>query len=357
MSLLTDTGFLHRIQGRLPLFRQTGQNLYNFRCPLCGDSESKPNVKRGYLYKNGDKDALSFKCHRCNEAMGFHTLLKRLDLEVYKEYNLESMKEYRGQQPNRQPKKPKPKLEITYKGNNKLSQFKKPDKYLSNLTSIKDLGSEHTAYQYLQSRLISEAWFTELYYTDDFVSYINAIIPGKLKTHFEDKRIIIPLRDTDGSVFGVQGRSINPDIEKRFRFFTIIFDTEIGHKVFGLDRLDTENPIVVVEGPFDSLFINNAIAVCGSSMSAVAEALEQFDTKKIYVLDNEPRNKNIVKMMKGLLDKGNSIVIIDDPAYYGKDINDMIKDGMTKDTVYELLMSNSFSGIRGLLKLNHWSRT
>ena len=356
MSLLTDLSFLHRIQHMLPLFKQTGNNLYNCRCPLCGDSKTKPNVKRGYLYKNNTKDALSYKCHRCNEAMSFHFLLKTLDPALYKEYNMESMKAHRHTASKRQKKKPKPQLEITYTKNDKLKRFNTTNKYLSSLTAIKDLDNEHPAYEYLKERLINEDWFTELYYTDDFVGFINSIIPKKFKTHFVDKRIIIPLRDSDGSVFGIQGRSVDPEVEKRFRFFTIIFDEEIGHKIFGLDRLDTTKPIFVVEGPFDSLFIENSIAVCGSSMSAVAEALGRFDTKKIYVLDNEPRNKNIVKMMKGLLDKGNSIVIINDPAYYGKDINDMIKDGMNETQVRELLVNNSFTAIRGLLKLKQWSR-
>ena len=37
-------------------------------------------------------------------------------------------------------------------------------------------------------------------------------------------------------------------------------------KIYGLDTVDTSKDIYVTEGPFDSTFLGNAIAMCGSDV-------------------------------------------------------------------------------------------
>ena len=49
------------------------------------------------------------------------------------------------------------------------------------------------------------------------------------------------------------------------RYITIMLD-EDSPKVFGLDRVNETEPIYIVEGPFDSLFLDNSIAMAGVTL-------------------------------------------------------------------------------------------
>jgi len=320
---------------------------YNFRCPICGDSETNKSKKRGYIFKHNKRDALYYKCYNCNVTMSFSSLLKKIDKKVYKEYVIKNMQHYKSRPSTRQ--KPKNKIQnIKYESNPNLIKFK-TDKYLKGLIKISDLRPEHIARKTLSDRLIPESSFSELYYSDDFMCHVNKFIPNKFKKPFKEQRLIIPLKTADGITFGMQGRSLNPNVEKRYRYMTIIFDESIGHKCFGVNKIKKDKPITVVEGPLDSLFLNNSIAACGSSINTAPA--------DVYMLDNEPRNKVICGIMNSLLNNNKSVVIIEDEKFIGLDINDMILKGLIKaGEIEEFVKQNTYAGMTGLMKLKHWRK-
>jgi len=354
MTVLIDSEFLSRISYNLHLFKRVATDTYNFRCPLCGDSKTKSGVKRAYLFKNSKRDSLSFKCHRCTETMGFNQFLKRIDETLHKEYIFANVN-YNRVVPKKIIKTSVVvEKEIVYKSTDRLQKLKNKvksknatDKYYTGLTSIYNLDDQHEAKKYLVNRKINGDMLKHFYFCEDFVKYVNIVSPGKLKKTWKEGRLIIPLINSAGEMFGFQGRSLDPNVEKAYRYLTIIFNSEY-LKTFGLDRIDTKAKTYIVEGPFDSMFIDNCLAACGASIDTISA--------DVYILDNEPRNKNIVNIMKKLLTRGKSIVILDPIRYSHMDINDMIQSGMTKTQVKTLIEENTYNGLQGHIKLKQWSK-
>jgi hypothetical protein len=124
-------------------------------------------------------------------------------------------------------------------------------------------------------------------------------------------------------------------------------------KLFGLHRMRRSDPIYVLEGQFDSYFLPNAIASGDSNLSGAADTLENCDCVLVY--DNEPRNKDIVKQIERSVDKGYKICLFPDTVN-GKDVNDMIQNGLTMDEIKAIIDSNTFSGLTAKLKFTHWKR-
>ena len=88
---LVDSKFIGLVSSRLTKFKRVKPNLYNFRCPICGDSKIHKNKARGYLYQV--KVNTNFKCHNCGASMSFNNFLKEIDLVLHKQYTMEKFKE------------------------------------------------------------------------------------------------------------------------------------------------------------------------------------------------------------------------------------------------------------------------
>ena len=88
---LVDSKYIGMISSRLQKFKRVKDNLYNFRCPICGDSQKNKNKTRGYIYQV--KNNTNFKCHNCGASMSFNNLLKEIDVSLHKQYTLEKFKE------------------------------------------------------------------------------------------------------------------------------------------------------------------------------------------------------------------------------------------------------------------------
>ena len=205
------------------------------------------------------------------------------------------------------------------------------------LPSAFDVGiSKH----YLHNRAIFEGKF---YYAENFQEFVNTLKPGSFtNTKYGEERIVIPLI-RDGKLIGIQGRSLSSNPVK---YLTIMLrDDEL--KVYGLDRIDKENPVYVTEGPFDSTFLSNAIAMCGSDVD-----LSSLDYQFIYVYDNEPRNQQIVDRISKQIEHGERVVIWPSNIR-DKDINDMILSG---HNVKDMVESNTYQGLEAKLKFTTWKR-
>ena len=178
-----------------------------------------------------------------------------------------------------------------------------------------------------------------VYFTDRFDE-----LSRYAETPVADKeRLILPFFDEDGNLFGMQGRSLD---KKQIRYITIMFNKD-KPKLFGLERVDTNKPVVIVEGPIDSFFVNNSIAMAGSDGFN-----NKYGPTSIICFDNEPRSNEIVSKMRKSLEAGYETVIWPD-SIRQKDINDMVLAGLD---VNDIIHKNRYSGIAGLLKLNVWKR-
>ncbi len=331
MSSYIDLKFINQLSGRLQQFKQKTDYLFNFRCPHCGDSKKSKNKARAYFYRV--KNDMFFKCHNCGQGQNFTNFLKFVDPKLHKEYLLER---YKGSAPST----PKPDW-----------KFEKPVfkiNILEGLKTIKELDDEHVAKKYCINRKLPEEFFDKLYYTDEFQKLVNKVKPNTYKTQKDHNRIIIPFYDTTGELFAFQGRSLGHDIPK---YLTIKLN-ENKQKVFGLERINFQDHVYIVEGPFDSLFIGNCIAAAGADLSLN----NKIPNDKItYIFDNEPRNKDIINRMYKIVEKDFNIVIWPEDLQF-KDVNDMIIGGLTKNKITDIIKTNTYSKLSALTKLNHWKK-
>lgn len=325
-----DVKYIGLVSPQLQKFTKKKDSLYNFRCPYCGDSKKHQNKTRGYLFKV--KNDFVFKCHNCGVGRTFTNFLKDNCAHLHNQYVMERYREgLTGK--NTQTKNPD--------FNFKKPEFKKRKSGID-LEKISELNITHPARVYLEERKIKELDY--FYYCPKFKEWTNSqqkVFPN-LKQ--DGPRIIIPLLDKQGNMFGYQGRSMAP--KAKIRYITIMLDNS-KTKIFGMDRVNEEETIYVTEGPFDSMFLNNSIAMCGSDVNIVGD-----NYKLVYVFDNEPRNKEIVSKYIKAIDNGERVVIWPNNIIE-KDINDMVMAGHDVQNVVE---SSTYHRLEAKLKLTEWKK-
>jgi len=337
MSTYIDKMFINIISSKLQKFAWKKDNLANCRCPICGDSTKHKNKARGFFFqKNND---FFFKCHNCGFSSNLYNLLEKVDPNICKEYALQRWKN----------------------GENGKSNFKKPvihfekpvfakKKELANCVPLRSLDDSHECKKYVLSRKIPDTALDLLYYTEDFSSVAVSINPDNTGL-VKEKRLVIPIYDSSGSLIGVQGRYLGTS-KKAIRYITIKTKKE-SRLWYGLERVKDE-PIYVVEGPLDSLFLPNGVATLG--MDDSMELPTTFNGKHVvFVIDNQPRNKDVVNNIQGLIDNKFNVVIWP-KVVKEKDINDIILSGKTSEQVVALLNANTYNGLQAQLKLNDWKK-
>jgi len=328
-----DDKYLGLISPRLEKFKKIRAGVYNFRCPYCGDSQKHKNKARGYIYQN--KADYNFKCHNCGMTRSFTYFLKDRDQPLYDEYIMERYKEGLT---GKGTVTPEPKFTFPQ------PKFRKKD-ICDELTKISELNTTHRAKKYLINRGINEDTLSKLYYCPNFKEWTNKHKKTFDNTNHDDQRIIIPLRHSDGQLFGYQGRSLDPT--SKMRYITVMLD-EDAPKLYGLEKINTQKPIYILEGPFDSLFVENSVAMCGSDVDIRSFGWSNY----IWVFDNEPRNREIVSRIERCINRGDKVVIW--PSHIQeKDVNEMI---LAKYDICTILESSTYSELTAKLKLNLWKK-
>ena len=325
-----DIKFINLVSPRLTLFTQKKADLFNFRCPYCGDSKKRKNKARGYIFKI--KTDFVYKCHNCGVGRTLSNFLKDQDQHLHDQYVMEKFKD--GKFTGKHSTVPKPKLNFS------TPSFVKSD---TDLEKISNLNIFHEARKYLEQRGIKDLDY--FYYCPKFKEWTN-----KQKKTFDTlrqdhPRIIIPFRDTQGNLFGYQGRSLAR--HAKLRYITIMLDEE-QPKIFGLDRIDTNKSIYITEGPFDATFIKNSVAMAGSDIDIRTFGWSDY----IWIFDNEPRNREIVNRISKVIDRGDKVVIWPSNIQQ-KDINDMSLGGQNVQSVVE---SNVYQNLEAKLKFNNWKK-
>ena len=325
---MIDLQYLYNISPRLDRFKKKSRNLFNFRCPYCGDSKKNKSKARGFVY--AVKNEYFYKCHNCSKGTTLGKLIEYIDPQIYKQYVIEKYKSGN----NNTVQEPEFKFE----------PVKFDDKALKDLTRF-DKIPNHPAYKmFIDKRRLND-YHDRLYVTWHFYDWVNKLIPNKFPVIKEDHpRAIIPFLDIDNKMFAFQGRAFGDEQPK---YITIKLD-EKKRRIYGLDKLDVNKTIYITEGPIDSLFLPNAIAVAGSDLEV--QTLKQ---KATYVFDNEPRSIEIVNKMKKLIEKNYNICVWPKSLKY-KDINDMIMSGMSPVEVQGIIDNNTFSKLSAHQQLVNW---
>jgi transcription elongation factor Elf1 len=317
-----DVKYINLISSRLQKFKKIKNNLYNFRCPICGDSQRNKNKARGYLYQV--KSNTNFKCHNCGLNISFNNFLKQLDINTHKQYTFEKFKEgttgknFVVDEPEFKFEVPKfkPKLDLPRASEN-------PD-----------------ARAYLERRKLNPYKF---YYTEKFKEWTNSLKPTFDSTVKDESRIIIPLFYQD-TLVGFQGRALGPS---KIKYITVMLNDD-APKIYGLDEVEKNQTVYITEGPFDSTFVRNSIAMCGADGDIDKWGI----SRRVWIYDNEPRNAEIVRRIQSKIESGESVVIYPN-SISEKDINDMILSGLD---VQSMIESNTYSGLEAKLKFTTWKK-
>ena len=321
---IIDSKYIGLVSSRLQKFKRVKADLYNFRCPICGDSKKHKNKARGYLYQV--KTNTNFKCHNCGASLSFNNFLKQIDTSLHKQYVMEKFKE--GFAGGRNFVVEEPKFE-----------FKKP--VFKKKLDLPRADEVPIAKEYLEKRKLDPSKF---YFAYKFKEWANTQKQTFDTIGRDESRIIIPLHDTEKNLIGFQGRSLGPNSVK---YITVMIN-EDAPKIYGLDQIDNEKPIFIIEGPFDATLVQNAVAMCGSDLDIRSFGWSDY----IYVYDNEPRNREIVNRIAKTIDRGDKVVIWP-TSVEEKDINDMVLGGQN---IMGVLESNTYSGLQAKVKFNNWKK-
>lgn len=332
MSIWIDRKYILLLSPKLELFKQKNTNLYTMRCPYCGDSQKMKSKTRGFVYSKNDN--YFYTCFNCDKGTTLRSLLNYLDPHLEQEYIMENFQEkFTGKKYNSIDKPAIPK-------------FKVEDKKID-LPTIASLDDNHIAKKYILDRKIPEKYFKNLFFAEDFKLFVESVSDKKLDQ--TGPRVIIPFYSRSGDLVAFQGRALD---SYSMRYITVKIDRE-QEKIFGLDKVDPMKPIYVVEGPFDSLFLPNAIATADSNLAAAANVFDK--NKLILIPDCEPRNANIVKNIGKFIKNGFAVCLL--PESFGvKDINDAIKNGLTQEELLGIISNNTFSGLRAELEYLNWKK-
>lgn len=345
--LLIEQSYVMQMMIHLPKFKWIPQSrVATFRCIICGDSHKNQSKTRGYIFINQkNKTFFSYKCHNCGYNNSFLFFLKEYLPSVYNQLKIEMLKEYMdGKYKGKEPVVAPPEVvkeEIKFSSSNDIKQ------------NILTLPDDHIAKKYCLGRLIPENKIKNIFYVKNFHQYVDNVCPGKYPKMPTDERIIFEFRDADNNLTGVQSRILTNS--KNYRFLTLKFNDD-SYKIYGIEHVNKELPVFVTEGVIDSFFLDNAIAQTGGDVIPNLDVVLGVPKSNIYiVLDNEPRSIDTVHRMETAIKHGYMVNFwsIDTSL---KDINEMIKGGLSKEYIQNSILKNSLCGFKAKAKFHTWKK-
>jgi hypothetical protein len=271
----------------------------------------------------------------------FAAFLQRIDAIQYADYVIETYGE--------RPQRSNASIKLTYSRTLQepsVSPVKSKPVLLDELMPrLSALSEDNEAVQFCIKRRIPRQQFDRLYFIDNIsnIAQLNEKYRNKLTN--TEPRLVLPFFDHRMQLSGVTCRALR---DEELRYLTIKIK-ENSPLIFGLERVDIRKLITIVEGPIDSLFINNAIAVAGTSFGKIHE-IKLPDVRVVF--DNQPRNREVCKLMHAVIDTGVKVVVWPSNIEH-KDINDMVLAGLD---VESLLNEHTHSGLEAKLRFTGWKR-
>lgn len=331
MSEWIDRKYAGIVSNRLDRFQVKSNQPYtaNFRCPICGDSKTNKWKARGYLFSK--KGGIFYKCHNCSFSANLGNFLKQVDPTLHKQYVFERFAE--GKQ-----------------SNNNVTAFTfeqpkfKPKNILDDLfVPVKGTPAE----DYLRARQIPEDKWLSLYYVEDSQTLEQLSDKYKGRVLGSDPRIAVPFYNNDDELVAVNCRAIN---DSKLRYITVRIDNN-APLIYNLNKIDRTKTVYVTEGPFDSMFLDNSVAVGSSDLNAVSRVLDRNNV--VLVFDNQPRNRQLIDTMVSAASDQYKVVVWPSLVQQ-KDINEMVLNGV--DNVKEIIDNNTLCGLALSVRLNQWKK-
>lgn len=335
-KLYVDQAWMKRVSMGLKRFAKVKPGVHVCRCPFCGDSKKSSTRARFYFYEK--KGSLNVDCKNCTYSGSFFNFVRDFCPELFDEYKKETLlSDFK--KPQRR------KTKITESNTKPVFDEPKGFKELRKTTNCLDLPDSHPAKQYLYQRNFGDDQIKRLLYTDDFKAVASQLNKEAAKNLLDnEERIVIPFYDRDGYIKLIQGRALG---KSKMKYITIKIHDDVD-KTYGLETIDKSKTVYCVEGPLDSLFVDNCIATCDAD-------LVRSDAD-VLIYDNQPRNLDVIKHMKRAIDEGRSLVIWPNSPNEKQDINDMIMAGISPKMLMAVIRKCTFKGLKAKVKFNEWKK-
>jgi len=331
------------VASRLDVCKWKNEKTLNHRCPYCGDSQKNKHKARGYHFQV--EQNFVYKCHNCGKSTSSVHFLKDNFPDIHREYLKEYLQEKGG------------KVKVKKRKMPSANDFKFVPKSKPLNTSVDESlpavcvrAWERTqSREYLQDRHIDDEVIKELWFVQQAQSLSYLSPKYKDRVLGNDSRIVFPFYSENGELIGISGRAIN---DSPLRYLTMRFVDDVP-LIYNLNNVDKSKTIYVTEGPIDSLFLPNSIAVGGSDFKKIQHLKENA----IIIYDNEPRNTVILKKIEEVIEDGYRVCLWTDKRVDGlKDINDMIMKGLKKEELVEIIDSCTYKGLSAKLKLQEYKK-
>jgi transcription elongation factor Elf1 len=332
-----DSKYVRLVGSQLERFKEKSKDLFNCKCPLCGDSKKKKSKCRGYIYSKENK--AFYRCFNCGASMSISTFIQTINNDLFLSYLLEKFRD------NKIEVIKAPELVLEKTPEQKLFETGHILKYCHKLSGNipEDM---YEIYDYANNRKIPLASFEYLYAGSD----LN-LIARNFDKYSELKFpvfpiLVIPFFDENGGCDYIQCRHINKNEGKNDRRFTTFEVNENSLKIYGVDRIDWNKTVRIVEGPIDSLFVDNCLGMAGISQELLISYIKKMAKKEIvFCYDNDYRyNKEILNQLKKRIDEGFSVLIYD-KRFKWKDMNDAIKGGWSIERLNQYICERTFKSL------------
>lgn len=337
-----DKMYIRLVSPYLDRFKETSSEVYQFRCPYCGDSEKSKTLARAYIYITDDK--YKFKCHNCGHTASFYQFLKDQSFTLFTDYRKDKLMS-RG--------KPAPvEKRVIDKDSVKTNTSSVFKKQLSpGNKALKTIHAAHTikkSYDYLRSRNIPEEKIKSLYYTED-INFVTKLLPKyKDRKFIPADAIVIPFINSDGIVTHIQFRLFDGNL--RYMTLECIPDNV---KIYGMDTIDKSEMVYVFEGPFDSMFCNG-VAVANGALHTLIPHLSKELNEYTLVYDKDlVSNKQVFASLQKAINSDCNVLLYDTEIINSaaKDLNDMVSEGLITD-VDNYLLNNTYKGFKAKMYLD-----
>ena len=322
----------------LPLqgLTKKSDSIYIARCPICGDSKKDISKKRFYILFSR-KQTYCQNCHYNNSIHGF---IKENYPDVYKQYWKENFAKKRVAPP-KIPKVPKEIL-------NRQEGMKKTKRILKKAKpyGLTDKLPEHII-KYLEGRCLDPKRFM---FMERYVGFVKDYQEEAIPL-FSDPRIVIPyIKKSNRELYAMQGRATKEG--QKPKYLTVKFTEDMG-KIYNIYNIDPDKTVYVLEGPIDSMFLPNAVALSGANISD--SILKEFKKFKdvVFIFDSDfVYNPDIRAIIKKVISYGYGIYIPSKKLSIHKDINDIVIDAGIKDKeLVSEIENRTFKGIVALTML------
>lgn len=327
-----DEEFAELALSRQPRYKKyTGVFKLNCRCKICGDSEKDEFLAR--FWARTIDDTVMLKCFNCDYSNNIANYIKSEEPDLYRDYLLE---------------KRKYSFELTPSKKEEKEPEKKVIDFIPYSVRLDTVDKNSKLMKYIEKRKIPKSAYDKIYFTKEWQKLVNHIKPDTYKFTKDELRLVIPIFNSNNEIESIQGRALSKDAKAKYM---TIKAYEEATKIYGLERIDESKPVIILEGPLDSLFLPNAIAITGGSLDLNTVP---FSGNRIWAMDAEPRHPDTKKRVEKLLSHGESVVFWDKWVYEGKDINDFVMNGATTEDVYNYIINNNESGLKGKLRLGRY---